>query len=222
MFNPIELREFEKRTGNRRLDYHNLWDSADRIVSLRDITDTYVVADMPLSYLGRILKNVTLVGNPRVYPYEDKDIQTLRVDPGGVRIGQTFLERRKILALMEEFPNVFEEFTTTRGIAKLNAKIVLGRTADDSIAIAHYLPPIVEQHGCRMILLDGIHRFFLMLRSGTTIETVVVYGIERPFPASVQKWDSIRMVETKPPKDERFFDLKPGLFRDLKSVGVDG
>lgn len=222
MFNPIDLKEFERRTGNRRLEFMELWDSAEQVVSLRDIIDTYMVADMPLSYLERILANVTLVGDQRVFPYKGKDIQTLRMDPGGVKIGQTFIERGKILALMDHFPDVFKSFTTTRGIAKLNAKVVLGRTDDGSMAIAHYLPPIVEQHDSDMILLDGIHRFFLMLRSGTTIEAVVVYGVEWPFPASTRNWSTIRTVEDKPPPDERFFSLRPDLFRDVKSVGIDG
>ena len=36
-----------------------------------------------------------------------------------------------------------------------------------------------------------------------------------PFPADLQSWKTIQLVDAKPPREERFFNLKPELFRDL-------
>ncbi len=222
MFNPVDLKGFEERTGIDRREFAGSWSEADRIVSLRDIKKVLAVQAMRRDYLQRLLESVTLVGDPTVRPFAGKHITTLRQDPHGVMVGQTFVERPKYVSLLEDFPDVFGEFCISKGIAKLTAQIVLGRLADGSIALAHYVPPIVEQHGSRLVLMDGIHRNFLILRSGTTIETVLVRGVEEPFPATPQRWDVIRAVDEKPIREKRFFGLVPELFRDVKSSGIDG
>ena len=107
-------------------------------------------------------------------------------------------------------------------MAKSTAAIVLGRTAADEPCIAHYLSPIVEEHGGRLILMDGVHRNFLVRCVGTTIESIVIRQIGEPFPCDVRSWDEVRVVEEKPPKDQRFFNLRPELFRDVKHIGIDG
>lgn len=222
MFSPVDLKGFEERTGIDRREFAGLWSEAERIVSLRDIVQVLNVQAMHRSYLQRLLESVTLAGDPTVRPFAGKRIQTLRQDPHGVMVGQTFVERGKYVSLLEDFPDVFGEFCITKGIAKLTAHIVLGRTADGSVALAHYVPPIVEQHDSRLVLMDGMHRNFLILRSGTTIETVLVRGVSHPFPATPQRWDSVKATDKKPPEGERFFDLVPDLFRDVKSSGIDG
>ena len=61
-----------------------------------------------------------------------------------------------------------------------------------------------------------------MERMGGTIPVIAVEGIREPFPCALHSWQDISAVDEKPPKGERFFDLKPELFRDLKHVGIDG
>ena len=138
------------------------------------------------------------------------------------KIGQTFVERRKINALHELFNDAFVGHDVPRGISKKGAYIVRGLDPDGVPVVAQYLPPIVEQIESRHAVLDGIHRFSYVRGAGTTIEVIKISDPAAPFPCDLRKWSSITPVDTKPPKDQRFFNLKPELFRDLKYVGIDG
>lgn len=224
MFRPLSLDAFLERTGIDRHELAAPRDGYDLIVSMRDLSSVTDVQAMPRPYLMRLLRSVTLAGGPGLRPYDGSEIETLRVDAEGLRLGQTFIEGRKCLALLARFSaaDELEGFCITRGIAKRTAYIVFGRTADGRPALAHYLPPILEEHAGRLILMDGVHRCFLARAIGTTIETIIVRSPAADFPADVRGWGATRIVDEKPPKDERFFGLRPGLFRDLKSVGIDG
>jgi len=137
-------------------------------------------------------------------------------------VGQTFVERKKLQRILEDFGGMWNAFAVTRGIAKRTASIIYGRTESHAHAIAHYLPPIAEENDGRLLLLDGVHRNFLVRSIGTTIETVLIRGVRERFPCRCGRWDEVSPVDEKPPKSERFHDLEPGLFRDVKSIGIDG
>jgi hypothetical protein len=176
---------------------------------------------MPIDYLTQLLKSVTLAGDVNARPYATAEISTMRMDPSQLRIPQTFIERSKYQAFLENFSGVFGKFCVTKGVAKCTALIALGRSTDGSRAIAHYLPPMVEVHD-RLCLIDGMHRNYLVMTVGTTLETILIEGITSPYPCTPQGWSSVKVVSEKPPKHERFFNLQPNLFRDLKWVGIDG
>jgi len=222
MFSHISLEDFERRTGIETAGLAPVWDSAARIVSLRDIQEIVSVQAMPLAYLTRLIYNIGLEGDQGVRPYAGLTIKRLRMDPGGLHVAQTFIERRKYRALLEDFPCVFDGFCVTRGIAKLTANIIIGRLADGTMGIAHYLPPIVEENNGILCLLDGTHRNYLIRAAGTTIESVVIIGVSTPFPCEPQKWPSVRAMDEKPARDQRFVNLRSELFRDVKSIGIDG
>ena len=222
MFDPLALDEFESRTGIRKSDFSGIWDSADRIVALRDLTTVTGVQAMPWPYLEKLIRGVTLAGDRTRRPYRDGQIRQLRMDPRGLTLGQTFIQRSKYQALLEHFGDFFRGFCVTNGVAKSTAAIVLGRTADGTPAIAHYLPPIVEEHDGKFILMDGVHRNFLVRCVGTTIESIVVRNVAEPFPCDARPWEEVQVTEEKPAKDQRFFNLRPELFRDVKHIGIDG
>jgi hypothetical protein len=145
------------------------------------------------------------------------------MDPHDLVIGQTFVERGKYQALLEVFPSLFDgAFCVSRGSAKCNALIVFGQTRTGVPAVAHYLPPFVESSNTSRFLVDGIHRNFLVMRVGTTIESIVIKGVTEPLPCDAVSWGTIKSVDTKPPRGERFHNLEPARFRNLKFVGVDG
>jgi hypothetical protein len=222
-FEPIDLGDFEKRTGIRANEA-SIWHEADRIVSLRQMAEVLDVRAMRDDYLGRLMDSVTLLGDPSVHPYRGCRISSYQLDPRMSKVGQTFVERKKILALHERFDQVFTGFSSSipRGIANKGAYIVLGRTADGATAIAHYLPPIIEHFDGRHHVLDGIHRFSYVTGVGATIVVIKIEDPSSPFPCDPRKWDDVRAVDEKPPKDQRFFGLRPELFRDLKHIGIDG
>ncbi len=223
MFVPIPLNDFESRTGLRLRDLCPAWQPDDtKVVSLRDIVVVNSVQAMPVDYLSRLLDGVSLEGDPLARPFRGCRVDLLRLDPEILRVSQTFIERDKYRALVENFPNFFGDFCLTRGIAKMTAIIVTGVLADGSMGVAHYLPPVVEEHGGELFLLDGTHRNYLIRAAGTTIESVVIRGVKAEFPCRPHWWAGVQPVDAKPPRDQRFHGLVKELFRDLKNIGIDG
>jgi hypothetical protein len=220
-FEPIDLSEFGRRTG---MDMQELarMSGADRIVSPRQIVEARHILNMRLDYLVRLLESVPLLGDPDRKPYAGCRIDRYRMDPRMSKVGQTFVERRKINDLHELFTAMFNEHDVPYGIAKKGASLIFGTTAEGDRAIAQYLPPIVEQIANRHAVLDGIHRFSYTKGAGTTLEIIKITDPTEAFPCDLRKWSSIKPVDEKPPKEERFFNLKRELFRDLKYVGIDG
>jgi len=223
MFLHIDMEVFEERIGISRKQLAHVWDHAEKVVSLRDMVKVESVQVMPLDYLRRLLVGTRLEGDTGEHPYKNCDIKLARMDPASLVVGQTFIERRKYQSLLEGFSDIFHGYCVTRGVAKCNALIVLGRTATNELVIAHYIPPIVEQGDDACLrLLDGVHRNFIVMAVGTTIETIILHGVKVPFPCGLSGWHSLRLVDEKPPRQERFSHLRPELFRDVKFVGIDG
>ena len=173
-------------------------------------------------YLRKLLYSTTLVGDPNLRVFENCGICHARIDPHNLQVGQTFVERLKVQKMLENLSRVFEGFCVNHGFAKSIPFVILGKISDGTFAVAHYIPPIVEQHGGGLYLLDGVHRNFLVGAVGTTIEAIILKDISTPFPCDVRPWSSLRLVEEKPPKEERFYNLNTELYRDLKWVGIDG
>jgi len=223
VFEAIPLEVFQARTGIVSKDFLFTPEVAE-IVSLRSISSVSQVHIMPIPYLKKLLLNISTVGDANCRVYRGCKMKRVKIDPLQVRIGQTFVERQKCLKILEEFPGTFSGFDVPSGFTNHPSLIVIGKTGTDSVAIAHYLPPIIEirKGGRNPKILDGIHRSFLTQAVGTTIETVMFYDVAVPFPCETRDWEDISLVDAKPPKEKRFFDLKPEYFRDLKQVGVDG
>lgn len=222
MFIPIDLSTFSERTGIGGELLVSAWADARQVVSLRDLRTIVDLRPMPRVYVEKLIRNIGLDGDPATKPYLGCEIRQERIEPSALMIGQTFVERAKYRAILEEFDGVFADFSVPRGISKLTAHIALGRTADGAMAMAHYLPPIIEEHGGRRLLLDGIHRNYVVKNAGTTIECIVIGNVAMPFPCDPQDWGSIKPVDAKPPKEQRYFNLRPELFRDVKRIGIDG
>jgi len=224
VFKPVALKDFFKRTGISKKSFSlSSWQNAGQVVSLRDLKKITQVMAMPTSYLEQLIFNIGLLGDLDNKVYKGCGIKITRIDPNALKIGQTFVERKKYAAIIENFENIFHNFCLPNGVARLNALVVLGQMEDGKFAIAHYLPPIVEEHSGKLLLLDGIHRNFLVKNVGTTIETIIVTRVKVPFPCSVFPWDKITPVDEKPKdKKDRFLNLDDSLFRDVKSIGIDG
>lgn len=219
----IPLETFESLTGIPTAFFAGkAWHDIDHLVPFGELVDLVSVQDMPREYLAKLMSNVSLDGDDGARPYAGCEIELARMDPQVVQVGQTFVERAKYRRLLENFSTFFKGFCGARGIAKRTAAVVLGRTADGSYAAAHYLPPIVEQNGDRLLLLDGVHRNFLIKAVGTTIETIIVRNVTAPFPCDPQSWEKVLPVDEKPPRPLRFFNLRPELFRNVKRIGIDG
>lgn len=176
---------------------------------------------MPTTYLKTLISQITLV-NSDIRPYADSPIELVGIDPSVLRIGQKFVEWEKVRSLLVDFPEIFKGYCLSRGIVNSLPVMILGYTKDNVRAMAHYLPPIVEENTGKQLLLDGIHRNFLVNRVGAVLQAIRIRKVMMPFPGKPQSWERIKLVAEKPPPEERYFDLKPELFRDLKYIGIDG
>lgn len=224
MMRPIAFGDFLERT---RLDPNLVFfksnDAIRQIISLKDIAEIDALFAMPTSYLGQLLSSVTLVESPKIKVFDECAIRLMTFDPSQLCLGQKYVYRNKYIAIFENFERTFHRFLITGGISELTPFIVLGKDREDEISLAHYIPPIVERHNSTLILMDGIHRNFIVKRCGTVIKSIFIDCVRVPFPCAARPWEEIELADTKPLRQEdRFFNLKPELFRNLEAVGIDG
>lgn len=223
MMAPIEFDEFLRRIDMNPENFIVAPQLIEQVVSLKTMSKVEQVIAMPNQYLENLLKNIGLADDPYHKIYRYATIKRLRVDPHDLLIGQCFVYRYKYVALLEQFKELFSGFTLPRGFSKLTPQIIYGRDKNDKVVLAHYVPPIIEVHDNERVLLDGIHRDFLIMNAGTTIESIIVVNPGAPFPAQPKSWNHIKVTDEKPQAvEDRYFDLQPNLFRNLTYVGIDG
>lgn len=223
MFDPIDIEEFRRRAGIQPRDLEHSWGNASTVVSLRDLAQVDAIQLMSMSFLKRLLSNVVLAGGNHERVYEGCDIHVMVASPSVANIGQTFVERRKYTSILENLSGLASGFAGAGGVLNIGAFIALGKTKAGATAVALYLPPIAEMNGdSAWKWVDGIHRGWIGQQMGNSGPIVAIEGVKVPFPCDVQKWNRVRPVDAKPPIEDRFFNLKPDLFRNLKYVGIDG
>jgi hypothetical protein len=116
VFQPIPLDEFVARTGLRaERDLGHAWENVRQVVSLRQLASIDAIEIMNLDYLRKLLDNVTVgEGNgPKVY--DQCEIRLIAVSPRASSIGQTFVERKKYTARLEQFAPLLERFALGGG-----------------------------------------------------------------------------------------------------------
>lgn len=222
MFDRISLEEFESRTGLSPIFPSS---GVKNVTSLRevDFTSNIVIQAMPRHYLEGLIRSTTLAGDLGTKPYQNCDIRLVSTDPSDLLVGQTFVQRGKYQALLEDFSSHLDNHACVpRGIAKKHAMIIYGQTFDGENVVAHYVPPIIEEINGTRVLLDGTHRNYLIMQVGTTIVSVVVKGVQTPPPFEARPWSETSAVDEKPALEHRFHNLQPDLYRDLKWIGIDG
>ncbi len=222
MFTPIPIELFRERTDIGAEDLEMPLAEVKAVVSLRSMRHVSAMLAMKREYLAKLLSHIPIAGDPKVKVYADCKITDYRFDPNQLRLGQTFVERAKYTAILENLSSVFSNFITPRGISKMPPYILFGYDEEGRAVLSHYLPPIVELNGGAPNLLDGVHRNFIVRGVGTTVMSIVVKDVKVPFPCQPMKWRDVKVVSVKPPLEERYFGLKPDYFRDLKAIGIDG
>lgn len=220
---PILVEDFWERTGFSLNNITFNPSNVKYVIGLREMKEVLSVNVMSKEYLFHLL---SMIGTARSFQekvYQKEKISFARIDPHSLRLGQKFIYRKNYMAIMENFPNLFGNFYISRGISKLTGFIIFEKDQNDNFALAHYMPPIIEIHNGNLVLMDGVHRNFIVKNSGTTIESIIIRDINVPFPCASQKWKEISVIDHKPENiEDRYFDLKPELFRDLKFLGIDG
>jgi hypothetical protein len=197
--------------------------AVENIIPLRDLKQVLSIVPIERNVLLEIVRKIKTLDGRSVY--ENACIQMFKVDPRQLKVGQKFAYRENYTQLLEEVTNTFDRFVIPGGISELGAYFLFGLDANGKYSMSFYVPPILERHGNEIAIMDGIHRDFIMMKAGTTIQAIVVDGVSLPFPCSLHSWSELEVISLKDkPKDinERYFDLQKGLFRDVKFLGIDG
>lgn len=195
-----------------------------RVVRLRDIKKITSLVPMSRGFLENLLRRVK-TGNGR-FPFEESHFRLIGLRPTELRIGQRFVYREKYQQLMEGVADIFRDFMVTAGgIADLGPFTIVGLDEDNDCCLAYYLPPLIEKHGDALATMDGIHRSFIAKQTGKTHTAIMIERVNVPFPCGMRSWDEGRVISLADrPADmrDRYFGMQQELFRDLKSVGIDG
>lgn len=215
----IERELIEEQLGVR-LD-HN-FEGYKEVIPLREIVEIEHVGHFRREALESLIRHIPLRREgEKIFPYAEARIENYGIEPKGLMVGQTFVLETKILSIMSNFNKLFEDYVV-KGISKMPPVQVYGKDVQGKKVMAFYIPPIVERHEQKNILLDGIHRSMICSSAGTTICPVYVSQVTFPLPFEPISWKEVKLMTEKPPIEERYINLQPALFRDLGYVGIDG
>lgn len=214
----LGLKDFERELKLPRTNEVTL------VIPLREIKVVQSIVPINSQLLSYLIKKVkTLDGQ---LPFENAAIRQVRVNPHQLKIGQKYVYRENYQNLLENVNDLFRNFLGEwGGLGSLGAYFVFGLDQSENYSMACYIPPIVEVHNSKPLIMDGIHRNYIARQTGLTINALIVKNVEVPFPCSPKNWEEINVIplSTKPKElSERYFDLQKHLFRDLKYLGIDG
>lgn len=225
----IDPQEYLKRLNLKREEFRERLrlpdiDGISKIIPLRDLKVIQSLIPIESELVVYLLRQIkTLDGR---MPFRNIKVQMFRADPRQLKVGQKFVYRENYQKLLEGVPDIFRRFMVTPGgLGDLGAYFVFGLNGDNHYSMACYLPPVVEKHGGDQIIMDGIHRNYITMQAGLAANSILVEGVDLPFPCGIRDWSEVTVIPlADKPKDlsGRYFELNKGLFRDLKYLGVDG
>ena len=129
------------------------------IIPLKNIVEVEDIAYMRKDLLEALIRSVPLRNDKEEYPYKNSEIDIYSIESKGLRVGQKFVDKKKLLKIMGRMMHLFPAHAT-QGISKLNPVLIYGQDEQNKKAIALYSPPIIENNGSGS-LLDGIHRSYI-------------------------------------------------------------
>lgn len=225
---PIEKTEFLKRLGCSEEDFVSQlclpdMEKVGHIVSLRSMREVDAISPISKEMTLRLISQMkTMNGHS---PFRNAKIKLAKFDPNSLKVGQRFAYRENLTSVLENLPAFFKKFMVPCGISELGAYFVFGNDTDGVPALACYLPPLVERHGKHVVIMDGIHRNYIAMQFGVSLNVIFIEGVSIPFPCGMKEWSELKVISLadKPTNiNERYFDLTKELFRDLKYLGIDG
>lgn len=219
----LERLYLDRNQFKKRVDPPDI-DAVTKIISLKNMKQIQSIIPMNKSILEYIISSIQT--EDRQKPFNYCRVELLKLDPRNLFIGQKFIYQEKIQNILEQVPDIFQDFCHgASGIGDLGAYFVFGTDTENKYCMALYIPPIIEEHGNRLIALDGVHRSYILKQAGSTINAVVVRNVTVPFPSMSVEWGRVEIIKlAERPENimDRFWDTKPELFRDLKHAGIDG
>lgn len=213
----------DKDGFRNRLNLPDL-DNISKVIPLKDLKTIDSLIPASLETITYLIRRVcTLDGRQ---PFTDASLKMVKLDPRHLKIGQKYVYRENYQNLLEGIPDTFQKFLIGNGgLADLAAYFVFGYDENGVYSLSCYLPPLIEKHGLDLTIMDGIHRNYIVKQSGLTINAILIENASFPFPCAVKDWNEVEVIpSSKKPLalKDRYFELKQGLFRDLKYLGIDG
>src|SRR3989344_4307508 len=92
-FTPICITDFIERTGIN-LTLYSWSQSAELVVSPRDIHKVLDVPNMPNAYRDQLLSSIGLASDRTKKVYEGSEIHQRFIDPRSLKLGQKFVYRK--------------------------------------------------------------------------------------------------------------------------------
>tara|TARA_Y100000310_G_scaffold331661_1_gene405654 strand:- start:36 stop:725 length:690 start_codon:yes stop_codon:yes gene_type:complete len=195
----------------------------NHIVPLRDVFKVEDIRSFKTEVIDKLIRLIPLRSEGEVvYPYEHSEINIFVRGSKGIDVGQTFVLKSKVLGIMEGLGRgIFSDFETN-GISHMSPARVYGKDSQGESVLAFYLPPFIEIHNDRAVLIDGMHRNYICMSAGTPINAIHLSYVSSKLPFKPISWGEVDLVDDKPPVSQRYNSLDKSLFRDLGVIGVDG
>jgi hypothetical protein len=77
-------------------------------------------------------------------------------------------------------------------------------------------PPLIEEHGGQLVIIDGLHRLYEATQTGMGAVTITVLrGELERLPADVMSWDEVSLIDRHTPRTEKFRNLDEAVFRQI-------
>lgn len=199
-------------------------EGVEEVIPLKEIREVESVTPMPRPLMHFILRNIPTIDGQK--PFEKCTFEPQKMGVQSLRIGQKFAYRENYTGLLESLSDIFrKDYAINPSVLELGAFMILGKDSQEKKAIAFYLPPIIEMHNNKPVIMDGIHRNFIARQLGATVYAIVVTDVSVPFPCGAHPWEDLRvisMAEKPESQGDRYFELNKELFRNLKHFGIDG
>ena len=193
------------------------------IVPLRNLAHVESIMPISKTMLKRTISKILTLDGAR--PFEHVTPVLRRVDPRELRVGQKYVYRENYQNLLENLSGLFDSFAIEGSVTSLAPHFAFGLDSDGIPSLAFYLPPIIEQHNNELVIMDGIHRDYIVKQLGGTILAILIPRVSIPFPCGIHPWSDVQVIgaNDKPPNiEDRYFELNKNLFRNLKYLGIDG
>jgi hypothetical protein len=214
----LNIEDFEKKLQLPQVN------EVTKIIPLRELHKIESIVPIGSDLLLYLIRRIrTLDGQ---MPFTNSTIRQVVVNPNQPKIGQKYVYRENYQQLLENISGIFNPLLGEwGGLGNLGAYFVFGYNSDNKYSMACYIPPIIEVHKSKPLIMDGIHRNYIARQTGLTINALIVKNVSIPFPCSPKNWNEIQVISlSNKPKnlEDRYFELQKGLFRDLKYLGIDG
>ncbi len=186
----IDSTEYLARLGLNRVDFEKQLklpqtDKIKNIIPLKEIKEVQSIIPINSDLLLFLIRKIkTLDGQ---LPFQNSTIRQVVVNSNQLKIGQKYVYRENYQQLLESISGIFRNFLGEwGGLGNLGAYFVFGLNGDGGYSMACYIPPIIEVHNSRPMIMDGIHRNYIGRQTGLSINALIVKNVRVPFPCSAE------------------------------------